>query len=107
THQQIRRGERLRTVLTQRAHDPYSLSSQIISLIAAVDGLLDEIHLRDIPIFEQDLMAHLKDKHPGLVQKISREGELTDQMSYVLTDSMRKFHEGWITARNSQITHRG
>ena len=106
THQQIRRGERLRTVLTQHAHDPFSLSSQIISLIAAVDGLLDEIHLRDIPIFEQDLMAHLKDKHPGLVQKISREGELTDEMSHVLIDSMREFHEEWITARNSQIDHR-
>ena len=106
THQQIRRGERLRTVLTQRAHDPFSLSSQIISLIAAVNGLLDEIHLRDIPIFEQDLLAHLKDKHPGLVQKISREGELTDEMSHVLIDSMREFHEEWITARNSQIDHR-
>jgi len=107
THQQIQRGERLRTVLTQRAHDPFSLSSQIISLIAALDGLLDEIPLRDIPIFERNLLAHLSEEHPGLIQQINRAGELTDEMSDVLTDRIREFHADWGAARYSQIAPGG
>jgi len=107
THRQIERGKRLRKVLTQRAHEPYSLSSQIISLLAAIEGLLDDIQIRDIPVFERDLVSHLEEEHPGLAQQIDRTGELTDEMHNVLTDTMRQFHKDWAAARNSQTDREG
>jgi F-type H+-transporting ATPase subunit alpha len=84
TKRQIRRGERLRAVLTQPAHHPLPLAAQVVILLAAMEGLLDRIPPEDVPAFETQLLARVKDRHPGLLQQINRTGELTDETRQLL-----------------------
>jgi len=84
TKRQIRRGERLRAVLTQPAHRPLSLAAQVVILLAATEGLLDQVPPEDVPAFETKLLAHVKDEHPGLLQQINRTGKLTDETRQLL-----------------------
>jgi F-type H+-transporting ATPase subunit alpha len=84
TKQQIRRGERLRAVLTQPAHKPLSLASQVVILLAATSGLLDDIPPERVPAFEAQLLARTETEHPGLLQQINRTGELTEETHQLL-----------------------
>jgi len=59
TRRQIRRGERLRAVLTQPANQPVSLASEALVLFAAGQGLLDSVALSDVPSVEQQLLSPL------------------------------------------------
>ena len=84
TKQQIRRGERLQAVLTQPAHCPLSLAAQVVVLLAAIEGLLDDVALGNVPTFETGLLARIEAEHPGLLQQINRTGELTDETRQLL-----------------------
>jgi len=84
TKQQIRRGERLQAVLTQPAHNPLPLASQVVILLAATSGLLDDISPESVSAFEARLLARTETEHPGLLQQINRTGELTEETRQLL-----------------------
>jgi F-type H+-transporting ATPase subunit alpha len=84
TKQQIRRGERLRGVLIQPAHRPFSLAAQVVILLAATEGLLDDVPSGNVPVFESGLLTRVETEHPGLLQQINRTGELTDETRQLL-----------------------
>jgi F-type H+-transporting ATPase subunit alpha len=88
TRQQIRRGERLQAALTQPAHQPLPLSSQIVILLAATEGLLDEVPLDALPAFDRDLVATVEREYPGICQQIDRGSDITDEMRQVLREAM-------------------
>ncbi|MBN1976215.1 MAG: F0F1 ATP synthase subunit alpha [Anaerolineae bacterium] len=84
TKQQIRRGERLQAVLTQPAHRPLSLAAQVVILLAAIEGLLDNVPPGNVPTFETALLVRIEVEHPGLLQQINRTGELTEETRQLL-----------------------
>ncbi len=88
TQRQIRRGERLRAVLTQPAHQPLSLASQVVVLLAATEGILDGIALEDVPAFEGGLLARFEAEHPESYYQINRSGELPTEMREALAEAM-------------------
>jgi F-type H+-transporting ATPase subunit alpha len=96
TRRQIRRGERLQAALTQPAHRPLSLAAQIVVLIAATEGLLDDLALHDIPAFEQGLLARVEEDHPGLLQQIDRSGELPKETRQALAQTMADYRLAWL-----------
>jgi len=93
TQRQIRRGERLRAVLSQSVHRPLSLAAQVAVLVAATEGNLDDVPLGDVPAFEKGLLVHLEEAHPEFGQQINRTGELTAEMREVLAETMDDYHE--------------
>ena len=99
TQRQIRRGERLRAVLSQPAHRPLSLAAQVVVLLAATEGYLDDLVLEDVPAFEGGLLARLEAAHPEIDQQINRTGELTSEALEVLTASIAKYHAAWLDGR--------
>jgi F-type H+-transporting ATPase subunit alpha len=98
TQRQIRRGERLRAVLSQPAHRPLSLAAQVIVLLAATEGYLDDTALEDVPELLSSLLAHVGAAHPEIDQQINRTGELTAETREVLTKTIATYrtarHEG-------------
>jgi F-type H+-transporting ATPase subunit alpha len=88
TQRQIRRGERLRAVLTQPAHRPLLLAAQVVVLLAATEGYLDDVALADVPAFENRLLAHIEAEHPGLLHQINRSGELPTGMREALAETI-------------------
>ncbi len=96
TRQQIRRGERLRAMLSQPPHDPVSLSSQIVALLAGLEGYLDDIDVSAVLRFLTDLRGHMRDAHPGLMQQVDRTGELDDETRRILVGSIADYQARWL-----------
>jgi F-type H+-transporting ATPase subunit alpha len=102
TQRQIRRGQRLRAVLTQPAHQPLSLAAQIVVLLAATEGFLDDVAVRDISAFERGLLDRVEDEHLDLIQQINRTQELTEEMRELLTAAMADHRTTWLEGRSEQ-----
>jgi F-type H+-transporting ATPase subunit alpha len=96
TQRQIQRGERLQAALRQPAHQPLSLGSQVVVLLAATGGYLDGIALEDVPAFESGLLARLEGEHPGILPQLNRNGELTEEMREVLMETIANYHAAWL-----------
>jgi F-type H+-transporting ATPase subunit alpha len=76
TRRQIEHGRRLRAALKQPPHQPLALASQIVMLLAATEGVLDQIAVDDVPAFERGLLDLVRRREPELLQQINRTGEL-------------------------------
>jgi len=99
TRHQIQRGERLRAVLTQPAHQPLPLAAQVTVLLAATEGHLDDVALADVPAFERGLQARLEAAHPEISQHINRSGELTAENREALTEMLTSYRTARIEGR--------
>jgi F-type H+-transporting ATPase subunit alpha len=91
TQRQIRRGERLRAVLSQPAHQPLSLAAQVVVLLAATEGYLDNVALEDVPDLETSLVAYIEAARPEIGQQIDRSGELTAETRESLTEAIAAY----------------
>ena len=49
---------------------------QVCVIFAGVRGYLDKMVTSEISKFEAKFLAHLRGSHPGLLQKIRKEGKL-------------------------------
>jgi len=88
TQRQIRRGEHLRAVLRQPAHQPLSLAAQVVVLLAATEGVLDDVALKDVPAFESGLLARFEAEHLESYYQINRSGKLPTEMREALAETM-------------------
>ena len=96
TRRQIRRGQRLRAALKQPAHRPLSLAEQIVVLLAATEGALDDLALDRVGAFERQLLGEVKETRRELLQEIERTGELTDEVRTELVEAIESFHAEWL-----------
>lgn len=99
TQRQIRRGERLRRLLTQPVHQPLALTAQIIMLAAAADGHLDDIPADDILAFERALLAHIQVGYPTLYTRRGHSPELLEEVRAMLAEFMEDFRTVWFRRR--------
>ncbi len=96
TQRQIRRGERVQAALTQSEHQPLALVSQVAILLAATEGYLDDIPLKEVPDFEAGLLAFMDLELPALSAEINRSGVLTDEARAALVEHIETFHQRWL-----------
>jgi len=99
TQRRIRRGERLRAVLTQPAHRPLSLAAQVVVLLAAPEGYLDGVALEDVPAFESGLLARFEAEHAEIGQQINRTGELSEETRETLTAMITEHRTAWLRGK--------
>jgi len=98
TQLQIRRGERVRAVLSQVPHQPLSLPAQVVTLLAGVEGVLDAVALPDIPAVERELWSCVQEKAPDAWDEINRSGELSTDVR----DALRTVLNGFRTASSQR-----
>ena len=96
TQRQIRRGERLRAALRQPVHQPLSLAAQVVTLSAAIEGVLDDITLEDVPTFESGLLDRFEAEHAELCHQINRSGELNKEIRESLAETMTNYRTAWL-----------
>jgi len=84
TRSQIRRGERLRAVLTQSLQKPFSLAAEVVVLLAATQGFLDNVRVSDVPALEDELLDYVETEEPDLFYELNHSGDLSDEMRDIL-----------------------
>jgi F-type H+-transporting ATPase subunit alpha len=73
---QLDRGYRLTELLKQGLNEPLAVEEQCVVIYAGTRGHLDSLKVADIQLFERELRAHFRAKHPDLLQTIRETGAL-------------------------------
>ncbi|MBT4739486.1 MAG: F0F1 ATP synthase subunit alpha [Rhodospirillaceae bacterium] len=73
TQKLLARGVRLTELLKQDQYVPMPFEDQVISIYAGTKGYLDAIEVGDVQRFEKSLIGAVKDKAPGILDKIRTE----------------------------------
>jgi len=74
----LERGRRVREVLKQYQFSPIPVGEQIAAMIAAIDGLFDEVPVESVVAAEADLREAARGEHEELFSRIQAGEELTD-----------------------------
>ena len=90
TRQQLDRGEKIRTVLTQPQYEPLPVAHQVAIIYAATEGYLDNVPLEQIPEFEKRFIKFLMQYHRGLLAEFSA-GHWNPQLKNELQDVLSGF----------------
>jgi F-type H+-transporting ATPase subunit alpha len=90
TRQQLDRGEKIRTVLTQPQYEPLPVAHQIAIIYAATTGYLDDVPLKQIQEFEKLFIRFLRQQHAGLLAEFSA-GHWDEQLEQELIEIIQAF----------------
>jgi F-type H+-transporting ATPase subunit alpha len=78
TRHRIERGQRLTELLKQHQFAPQAIWQMYVSLLAATEGVFDEVPVEKIKAAEESLLREMSQKHAKLMEKINA-GDEPDQ----------------------------
>jgi F-type H+-transporting ATPase subunit alpha len=99
TQRQLDRGQRMVELLKQVQYEPFTISEQIVSIFAGSRGLLDDLPRDQVSEFEGQLLAHVRDEHPEILEEIKSGGALPDDLSERLTKVIGDLKDRFKAAR--------
>ncbi len=91
TQKMLARGERLTELLKQDQFSPLQLEEQVCVIYAGTHGYLDNIEVKHIKRFEEELLSHLKAEHKNLLKSIRSEKKLTESCEEELKSILDAF----------------
>ena len=91
TTKQLDRGVRVAEIMKQAQYAPLDETSQIISIYAASSGILDELPVEKIGLFEEKVHDFIKTKNKKLVQKISAREKMDEKTLKELETEIQNF----------------
>lgn len=89
TRKTLERGKRVREILKQPQYQPLPVSYQIAVLLAATEGIFDEIPLDMISRTEQTLCKEATEKLPDVCKRLETGNKLKDEDRYELITMAR------------------
>ena len=84
-------GDRIVEVLKQDKRAPVAVELQVVILYAVTKGLLNDIPVEQIRLFEPALYADLKLRHNDLLLRIRETGDLSAEDESILRDAIADF----------------
>ncbi len=86
TKNQIERGRRMVELLKQTLFKPMSVEEQVVLVYAGTSGMLDDVPVEKIGIFEKKYLEYMNDSQAKIMHEIKKEGKLSQE----LLDKMKK-----------------
>ena len=93
TQQQLRRGARLMEVMKQQQYSPVPVEEQVVTIYAATKGYMDELPVDEVKRYETELIEYVKTAQPDLIEKLSVEQALTDDVVSLMESTLTTFTE--------------
>jgi F-type H+-transporting ATPase subunit alpha len=91
TQRMLSRGQRLVEVLKQGQFVPQSIEQQIVVLFAATQGFIDDVDVKSLHRFEEEMSAYIERSHQDIYALIREKRELTDEVKSKLTAAINEF----------------
>ncbi|CAN5428487.1 F0F1 ATP synthase subunit alpha [soil metagenome] len=88
---QLDRGARMVELLKQPQSSPLPIQEQVAVIWAGTQGHLDDVPVDDIRRFEREFLEHLRREKSDLLDGIRESGELGDDTSSALEESIKDF----------------
>ena len=80
TRQQLTYGQGLMELLKQEQSHPMQQHQQVITLVAALDHVMQQIPVREIKKFQAGLIDYVETQASYLCQEIDQKGQLSDEL---------------------------
>jgi len=90
TRQQLDRGERIRTILTQPQFEPLPIAHQVAVIYTAIEGYLDQVPMDQISEFEKRFIKYLTQLHAGLLTEFAA-GNWNSELEKELKETLESF----------------
>ena len=90
TQKLLNRGSKLTELLKQKQYSPMTVSEQVISIYCGVKGYLDDIELKDISKFEEEILMRCKSENPEILETIANSGKLEEDTEKKLVEIINK-----------------
>ncbi len=86
TKKTINHGQRLMAILKQPQYSPWPVEDQVIALLAAQKGLLEDIDVEDIEDFNNQMITEMHSSHQDLLDELLEKGRIDDDLMERLFD---------------------
>ena len=88
---QLERGQRLVEVLKQPAHQPLPVEKQVVIIYAGTKGYLDDLPVRSIRKFEDEIYPFIETKYPQIFENIRTKKQIDAQTEELLKKTLEEF----------------
>ena len=95
TQRQLERGQRLTELLKQPQYEPLRVSNQIIAIVAATSGQLDDVAVDDVVEFESGLHRFLASAEAALLDEIESKKALDDDLRKRVDQAISDYKSRW------------
>jgi len=82
-------------ILKQDQYVPMDVSKQIAIIFAASKGMLDDIDRDKVKSFESGLIEVLENQHSDLLDEITKEGKISEELEKSLISVIEDFKKGF------------
>ena len=87
----IHHGEILMEVLKQKQYDPYQVDKQVIEIFAAQNDYLDDLEVKEVKSFLEDLYGYIQKFNPEIIEKIIETKDIRKPERDHLREVIQKF----------------
>ena len=88
---QLERGQRLVEVLKQPAHQPLPIEKQVVIIYAGTRGYLDDLPVKSIRKFEDELYPFIETKYPQIFENIRTKKQIDAETEETLKKALEEF----------------
>jgi len=96
TRDQLNRGEKLSEIIKQPQYQPLPVEKQVVILVAATTGKLDDIPTSRVKEFESQLYRFLETERPAILTDLAAGKALTDDISTALNEAIDTFRQTFL-----------
>ena len=93
TQDQLKRGEKLIQVLKQPQYSPLSVAQQVSILIAANNGVLDNVDSGKLQTFKEEWFGYFSANHADIESQFNAGTKPDDATTNTLLDGLKKFRD--------------
>ena len=95
TKNQIERGRRMVELLKQTLFKPMSVEEQVVLVYAGTSGMLDDVPVEKIGIFEKKYLEYMNDSQQKIMHEIQKEGKLSQELLEKMKKSVEIFKKSF------------
>ncbi|HLI79998.1 MAG TPA: F0F1 ATP synthase subunit alpha, partial [Candidatus Binataceae bacterium] len=102
TQRMLHRGARFTEMLKQGQYEPLPMEKEVLIMLAANSGYLDDLEIPQIRPFEKELYAFFDAKSANLLTEIREKKEISDDLRARLTKALDEFKQQFVAEHRSQ-----
>ncbi len=88
---QLDRGYRMVELLKQPQYQPMDVYDQVVSILAGISGVLDDIKLDSVIEFEERMQEYIQKNHQEELKELRNKGKMDDDLKKRLIKAMEEF----------------
>ena len=95
TKKQLAYGQGLMRLLRQRQYHPYKQHQQVITLLAGLSHIMQDIPVNNINKFHQEMLSHIEAEAPAICDSIDLNGVYSEEDKKEILRLAKKFLHDW------------